>query len=574
MRSAKGGFGVLLGGMLLAVLCGPASAATITIVNLDGAMEGFNDPTPVAPVGGNPGVTLGQQRLNVVQRAADIWGSILPSPVTIRVRASFDPIAGCTATSGVLGSAGPHTLAENFGGTPGTVPDTWYHIAEANKLAGFDLDLPNDDIDSQFNSDVDNAVCLGTANFYYGYDDNEGTNIDLLPVVLHELGHGLGFSVQTTLSTGVFPGNPPAPTIFSRFMLDNTTGLHWDAMTNGQRAASAVNYGNVVWDGAGTTAQIPAIMGSKHPPALIVNAPATIAGTYTVGTAVFGPLPSSPGVTAPVVLANDGVGPDPNDACEPIQTALAGKIALINRRQGACTFAVKAANAQAREAVGVIIVNDVAGSPPPTMGATNPPTITIPVVSVTQADGNTLKSQLANGLNCTIGLDPVRLAGRDLAGKLRLFAPNPLQSGSSISHWDSDADPNLLMEPALSSDLIGWVDITRQQMRDIGWFLGTTITGVSDQGPVAVRLRSAPNPFANSTAVYFQLGKAGVAELDVFTVDGRHVRRLVAADLAAGAHSIQWNGLDDQGRKAAAGVYLFKLRTDDFTATGRTVRLD
>ena len=38
-------------------------AATITVVNMDGAGEGFNDPTPVAPVGGNPGTTLGAQRL-------------------------------------------------------------------------------------------------------------------------------------------------------------------------------------------------------------------------------------------------------------------------------------------------------------------------------------------------------------------------------------------------------------------------------------------------------------------------------------------------------------------------------
>ncbi len=48
---------------LLAWAAVPAHAATITIVNLDGAGEGFNDATPATPVGGNPGITVGEQRL-------------------------------------------------------------------------------------------------------------------------------------------------------------------------------------------------------------------------------------------------------------------------------------------------------------------------------------------------------------------------------------------------------------------------------------------------------------------------------------------------------------------------------
>ena len=61
-------------------------AATFTIVNNDGAGEGFNDPTAAAPVGGNTGTTIGAQRLIAFQAAADIWGGLLSSAVTIRVR--------------------------------------------------------------------------------------------------------------------------------------------------------------------------------------------------------------------------------------------------------------------------------------------------------------------------------------------------------------------------------------------------------------------------------------------------------------------------------------------------------
>lgn len=66
---------------------GPVNA-TINIINNDGPNEGFNDPTPVLPEGGNPGTTLGQQRLNVFNYAAGIgghfWIALLPS--------KFEPI--------------------------------------------------------------------------------------------------------------------------------------------------------------------------------------------------------------------------------------------------------------------------------------------------------------------------------------------------------------------------------------------------------------------------------------------------------------------------------------------------
>src|SRR5947199_3873676 len=87
--------------------------ATFVIVNNDGAGEGFNDPTPAAPVGGNTGTTVGQQRLNVFAKAGQIWDSILQSPITIRVQASFDPLS-CSATSGVLGGAGANVLDSDF----------------------------------------------------------------------------------------------------------------------------------------------------------------------------------------------------------------------------------------------------------------------------------------------------------------------------------------------------------------------------------------------------------------------------------------------------------------------------
>ena len=73
-------------------LSATAMAAEVIPVNFDDPGEGYNDPTPVAPVGGNPGTTRGQQRWIVAQFAADLWGSVLQSDVPIFVGAQFNPL--------------------------------------------------------------------------------------------------------------------------------------------------------------------------------------------------------------------------------------------------------------------------------------------------------------------------------------------------------------------------------------------------------------------------------------------------------------------------------------------------
>src|SRR6185503_9430038 len=130
----------------------PAWAATITIVNADGAGEGLNDPTPVASVGGNPCDTLGAQRLRALEFAANIWADLLGSNVEIRIAAHFDPLP-CGETSAILGQAGPAGVFHSFVGAP--VANTYFSAALANALAGTDLDPGTDDINAFFNSDID-----------------------------------------------------------------------------------------------------------------------------------------------------------------------------------------------------------------------------------------------------------------------------------------------------------------------------------------------------------------------------------------------------------------------------------
>jgi hypothetical protein len=475
MRNRNLGFGLavaVVGGLLCASAAN--AAAIITIINGDPAGVGFNDATAVAPVGGNPGTTLGQQRLNAFQAAANKWGATLTAVPIVRILATFEPLT-CTATTAVLGSAGATEVFRDFPGAPLT--GHWYPKSLTAKLVGADPDPSTADIRARFNVNLGQTGCLTGVPFYLGLDNNHGALVDLVTVLTHEFGHGLGFQTFTNGSSGAMLAS--FPSVWDHFLYDESVALHWDEMTNGQRATSALNNSRLVWNGALVTAAAPGVL-RYGVPGVRISGPAAGAATgqYAVGTASFGAPLNTTGVTGdvmPLSTATSGA-----DGCTAFNAAdrlaAAGNIVIISR--GICGFAVKAKNAQDAGAKGVIIHNNAAGSPAPGLGGTDP-TVTIPTVSVTLADGATLRASLTkrsrtkSGVTGTILNDGSQLAGASHAGFVQMYAPNPFQSGSSVSHYDVGASPNLLMEPAINGDLTHEVqppnDLTFTLLQEIGW---------------------------------------------------------------------------------------------------------
>ena len=448
---------VLAVGLALAVPLA-ARAATITIQNVDNPGEGFNDPTPATPVGGNQGTTVGEQRMNVFKKVAQLWGDALVSAVPIVADASFAPLT-CSTNQIMLGQAAYTRSVSNM---PGLPPDVWVPIALANALTGSDQNGTEAEIAAMFNGGLSDCS-MNLQNWYYGLDGQAGDDVDLLAVVLHEFGHGLGFA------SVIDPSNGQAQSglldAFVTNVYDNGTNKAWTDMTDAERATSAKNARHLVWSGPNVMRQMPQVLGLGSPTITVTPAQSGLGGHLTeselgpylamkpvsgilkVGK-VVSPCTISGSVTNAIVLFAD------MNLCPPVQAAFL---------------------AQKAGAIGAMFEDPVGADPPyavsvlPSIQDYGP--VTIPTVSVSSHDVQVLSLAAGGSGSVMVSLGAVadQRVGADGMGRTDLFASNPVLGASTLSHWDPLARPDLLMEPQIASKATHDQRMELAAFRDMGW---------------------------------------------------------------------------------------------------------
>lgn len=195
------------------------------------------------------------------QRAVDIWAGIIQSPIRINIRAAWVPQGASTLGSAIWGNA-----FANFDGAPKL--NVFYPVALAEKLAGRQL---NPDPNPATGDNYDIYAFFNSSQTQWDFSAVPVTGrYNFTTVVLHEIGHGLGFtdSYDIANGTGAFGlQGSGVPMIFDVGVEngnDNTRLL--DKTNNSATMASFLTNSNIRYNPIRSIVQPPLIKPSLYAP--------------------------------------------------------------------------------------------------------------------------------------------------------------------------------------------------------------------------------------------------------------------------------------------------------------------
>lgn len=244
-------------------------------------------------------------------------------------------------------------------------------------------------------------------------------------------------------------------------------------------------------------------------------------------------------------------------------------------------------NAQVTGARLYLTREGLVGTNPFTSGALGTPTVDVrtgtfgaPAVEVTDAGAAATASDAAwvigsatgNGYALGIELKPSGLGAINPTGRTQFRVTFPQVGSSAGADYVAVSDGDITAPPAGFPTLAAYMG-TSAPFLDVAY---TLPVAVGDGPSLGARvLPASPNPFRFSTSIRFELRQTESVRLEIFDVRGARVATLMEGEaLPAGGHATTWNGRDQTGRLAPAGIYLVRLEAGGRTWSGRIARLD
>jgi hypothetical protein len=86
---------------------------------------------------------------------------------------------------------------------------------------------------------------------------------------------------------------------------------------------------------------------------------------------------------------------------------------------------------------------------------------------------------------------------------------------------------------------------------------------LANKGHGRMNVIAKPNPLNPKTDLSFRISHAGLVKVALFDARGRLVRTVLAQTLAAGDHSVPWDGTDERGGRVSSGQYFFRIQAPE-----------
>ena len=86
-------------------------------------------------------------------------------------------------------------------------------------------------------------------------------------------------------------------------------------------------------------------------------------------------------------------------------------------------------------------------------------------------------------------------------------------------------------------------------------------------------LKNYPNPFNPTTNIQFDLTQTGRTKVEIYNIRGQKVKTLLCQELDAGVHNVTWYGKDENEKRVASGVYLYKVSVNKLEKIKKMIML-
>ena len=105
-------------------------------------------------------------------------------------------------------------------------------------------------------------------------------------------------------------------------------------------------------------------------------------------------------------------------------------------------------------------------------------------------------------------------------------------------------------------------------------FQNTSLSVAEELTPLSYKLhQNHPNPFNPVTSLRYDLPEDALVNITIYDMIGRVINNLVTSKQTSGFKSVQWNATDNFGQPVSAGVYLYQIKTGNFTQTKKMLLL-
>jgi len=100
---------------------------------------------------------------------------------------------------------------------------------------------------------------------------------------------------------------------------------------------------------------------------------------------------------------------------------------------------------------------------------------------------------------------------------------------------------------------------------------GTPVAPINELPDEFALNQNYPNPFNPTTTIKFQLPEQSDVSITVYNMAGQQVTSLVNTSMDAGYHQVTWNGTNDAGVQMSSGMYIYRIRADEFTESRKMI---